>query len=58
MTWNIAAQAAHLKFDQAVAAVKDLRDQNFEKERVIERIKAKADKDISTLVCFLLHICI
>jgi len=44
------ANAQRLKIDQAAAAVKDLRDQLYEKDRVIERMKTKVEQDYSALV--------
>lgn len=44
------ANAQRLKIDQAAAAVKDLRDQLYEKDRVHERMKTKVEQDYSALV--------
>ncbi|KAL5259316.1 hypothetical protein ACHWQZ_G009677 [Mnemiopsis leidyi] len=44
------ANAQRLKIDQAAAAVKDLRDQLYEKDRVIDRMKTKVEQDYSALV--------
>ncbi|XP_063680380.1 uncharacterized protein LOC134815732 isoform X1 [Bolinopsis microptera] len=44
------ANAQRLKIDQAAAAVKDLRDQLYEKDRVLERMKTKVEQDYSALV--------
>ena len=42
-----------MKIDQAAATVKDLRDQLYEKERLIEMMKCKIEQEYTALVRFI-----
>lgn len=44
------SNAQRMKIDQAAAAVKDLRDQLYEKDRLIEIMKCKIEQDYTALV--------